>query len=232
MSKEKPVENPTSVSTKEMFVSLLKNKTLFKIIIFNVIWRVIEYLTTPFMGTFQNKELGFSMTFVAALSGVGAITRAVASRPMGKMADKLSFRKMLTLEFVILVVSLGINALSSAQIGKYTYCVYVVLHSVCLAGINSGTINLMYDFVPHEYRTGAYALQNTIAGSCGFLASLLGSAIVDIIQKNGNTLLGIPVYAQQVLSLIAMCIAVVGIVYLSTVIRSLDKKKTDLEQAS
>ena len=58
----------------------------------------------------------------------------------------------------------------------------------------------------------------------GFLASLLGGVIVGAIQGAGNRLFGIPVYAQQVNSLIALVVVLALIVYMRTVIRRLPRR--------
>ena len=55
-------------------------------------------------------------------------------------------------------------------------------------------------------------------------ASLLGGVIVGAIQGAGNRLFGIPVYAQQVNSLIALVVVLALIVYMHTVIRRMPRR--------
>ena len=59
------------------------------------------------------------------------------------------------------------------------------------------------------------AISLAIAGVCGFFATLAVSPLVTYIQKNGNTLLGIPMYAQQLLSVIACVATLITILYVS-----------------
>ena len=63
-----------------------------------------------------------------------------------------------------------------------------------------------------------------ISGLSGFLASTLGGLLVNYIQENGNTLFGIPAYAQQVLSFIGVLFTLAGILWL---IFGLKKEKTE-----
>ena len=62
------------------------------------------------------------------------------------------------------------------------------------------------------------AIKNGVSGIVAFLASLLGGVLLRHIQAAGNTLFGIPVYGQQVLSLISACLFLWGLLYLHFVI--------------
>ena len=98
-SKEKPVEESEKVSVKLLLKELITGKNLFKVILLSVLWNVVNYASKPFYGSYQIKELGFSMTFVSILSAAYAIVRTIFSRPMGKFADKYSFARMLNICF-------------------------------------------------------------------------------------------------------------------------------------
>lgn len=80
---------------------------------------------------------------------------------------------------------------------------------------------------PTEERPAALGIKSATGGLTSFFAALVGGAILDNIQKNGNMLFGMSVYAQQVLSLIACLICVILVVYMYTVIMKL--KKTDVK---
>ena len=102
------------------------------------------------------------------------------------------------------------------------FIIYYLLYAVAMAGINSGTINLIYDYTKKENRTGALAIKNTVCGFVGFYATLAARPLVDMIQANGNTFLGIDgIYAQQVLSFIGMLITALAVVYLAVITKKL-----------
>ncbi|MBR2989247.1 MAG: MFS transporter [Clostridia bacterium] len=227
LSKEKTVEKTEKVSTKKQLKELLHNKNLFKVILIVVLWNVVNHASTPFYGTYQIKELGFSMTFVSILTAGYSIIRAIFSRPLGKFADKYSFAKMLNVCFIIMLVGFVINVFTVPSNGMVFYTIYYILNAIAMAGISSATINLIYDYVPIENRTGAYALSNTLSGFAGFFATLIVSPLVSFIQNNGNSIFGISVYAQQVVSLIAAVLLVGLIIYLNTVVAKI--KKNDEE---
>jgi len=220
LSKEKTVEK---TAVRVPIRRMICNKNLLKVMLFAVLWHIAQYATTPFYGSYEVGALGFSMTFVAVLSAVCSLTRALCSRPIGRFADRHSFATMLIPCFAIWGVGYFINIFTVPANGKVLFFIYSLLNAISMGGINGGTINLIYDYVPHEQRVAALALQNSIAGVCGFLTTLAFSRLVDHIQANGNTFLGIRVYAQQVLSLFACVMILLVIGYLLLVIRKMHR---------
>lgn len=222
-SKEKPADAIEKKSTKEILKKLITDKNLFKIILIPMLWNMVNYVATPFYGTYQNKELGFSMTFISLLSAMYAIVRAIFSKPLGKFADKYSFTKMLNICFIIMLVAFTINVFTVPENGKIFYTIYYALYAIGMAGINSATINLIYDYVDKENRVGALALSGTLSGLTGFLTTLAVSPLVKLIQVTENKFLGFNLYAQQVVSLFAVLLLVVLITYLNIVVRKMNK---------
>ncbi len=218
-SKEKTQSEKETV--KIPFKELLLNKNLIKVIFFSVLWHIVNYISLPFYGTYAIGALGFSMTFVATCATVSSLVRAAASRPVGSFADRHSFASSLIFCFCMLFVAFVLKTFTAPGITKYLYIGYIVFSAISNAGINGGTINLIYDYVPHSHRVAALALQNSIAGIAGFLATLCVSPLVDHIQKNGNVFLGIHAYPQQVLSFFSALGTVLVLLYLIFVIRKI-----------
>ncbi len=221
-SKEKPCVEKTT--TNIALGKLLKNKNLLKIIFITFLWRIAVYITTPFYGTYQIKELSFTMTFISIITAIGSIFRAFISKPIGKLADK-SFVKVLKLCYFFGFLSLFINAFTTPSNGKVLFIIYYILNAVAMAGIDNCEMNLAYGSVCEDERVGALALRMTIAGLTGFLATLAASALVTFIQNNGNKFLGVNVYAQQVLSAIAAIIVLVILLFLKFS-KGIEKEKT------
>lgn len=224
-SKEKPAEQKTDkTSTLKAIGELFRDKDFLKIILVFSMWSTAAYTTVSFMGTYQTKELGFSLTFASVIIMIGSIIRAVISRTMGKFADKYSFAKMLTVCFIIVAVGFGINAFTVPSNGKILYTVYYILYCTAMAGISNASINLIYDYVEPRQRIQALAVNATFSGFAGFLVTLLMSRLVAHIQQNGNRFLGIPIYAQQVMSIFSFIITVVLIAYMLTVVPKIKRK--------
>ncbi len=222
-SREKPQEETKPVRTRELLRDLLHDKKLLKVILVSVLWHIATYASTPFYGTYTIKELGFSMTFISILSAIYAVCRSLVSRPLGRYADRTSFSSMLNICLVFAFLGFSVNIFTVPSNGKIFYTVYYILYALCMAGMNSGELNLIYDHVSHEKRVCALALKNTVAGLVGFLTTLIVSRLVEAIQANGNRFLGMQVYAQQVTSAIAAIMTVVVFVYLNLVVRKMKK---------
>ena len=231
LSKEKPAEKKekresTAASIKELF----KNKMLRRIIFLFMIWNVAAYSTMAFVGTYQTKELGFSMTYASIIIMIGSFARVILSRVMGRFADKFSFAKMLTVSYAIVAIAFGINIFTVPQNGKVFYAVFYALYCICMAGVSSSAINLIYDYVKPEQRTQAFALNQTTAGITGFLTTLAVSPLVSYIQNNGNRFFGLSVYAQQVTSAFSFIVTVLLVVYMLIAVCGVKRPGEDAEK--
>ncbi len=223
-TKEKTTEI-IQVDVKKSISELLKNKTLFKIIIVFVIWNIANYATISFSGAYQVNALGFTTTFASVVVIISSIARVIFSKPMGKFADKYSFCKMLYICFGIEAIAFAINIFTMPDNGKILFTVYSIIHAIGQAGINSAIINLAYDYVSDDQKTGAVALVNTFSGFAGFFTTLALSPLVAYIQNNGNKLFGISLHAQQLLSAISLVFTIVILIYLFAVISKIPNKR-------
>jgi len=217
-SVERPLESGTE--KKNMlsgFRSVLSDKVILTLTMLFVLYRVGTYTATSFYGTYQIKELGFSQTLVVILSSSGSLVRMACSRFMGRYADRNSFAKMERICLGFLMVGYVLAALATPKTGKVFFTLYYVMNGIAMAGANSALTNLIFDYVPLEKRADSLAVCQAISGLAGFLATLAASSLVSYIQTNGNTFLGISLYAQQVTSLIAALIMGICIVYVTLV---------------
>ena len=196
----------------------LTNVTLLKIIAVDVIWHLATGIAVSFYGVYQTGDLGFSLQYASFVSILSSLSRVAFSRFFGKFADKYSWTKMLTICFAIAALSFGVNIFTVPANGHVMYAIYSCIHAISMAGINSGLMNIIFDFVPLSERPAALGIKYSFGGFAAFLAALLGGKLLDVIQKDGNMLLGINLYAQQALSAIAFVLCVLLVLYMRTVI--------------
>ena len=230
-----PAKELPTMQGKVNFFSALKTvfagKRTRKVLLIAVLWNVISCSCIAFYGAYQvntvaENGLGFSMTFVGILSIAHSLVRAVVSRPMGKFADKYTFKNSCILCYCLLGVSFIVNAFTVPSNGKVMYTIHYMLYAVSMAGINSSIINLLYEEVAPEQRMCAYAVQQSVAGIIGFLSALVAGVFVDMVAKKGGTLLGL--YAQQWLTIWGLLLTAIIVLY----IVFFWKKKTSQEKAS
>ena len=215
LTREKPVVTAEKHTNPFANIkTLAKNRFYLMAVGVSALWSITNGCSVPFYGTYQIRELGFSLTFVAILGIVYAIVRALVSRFWGSFADKHSFARMMC--FCIAIAGAGylINVFTTPSNGKIFYTAYYVLTAISMAGINSALTNLVLDYAPYALRTEALALSRTVYGLAGFFTTLAVSPLVTYIQNNGNRFLNLPLYAQQVVSAMAVLFCSVLVCFL------------------
>lgn len=201
--------------------SIFTRKETRALLVLSVLWAICHSVSIPFYGTYTIKELGFSMSYVAFLSLLSAVSRILASMFLGKYADKYSFAKMLRLCYCVIASGFAVATFVQPANGHILYAVYSMLNAMAMGGINSGEINLIYDYVVPEQRIAALSVRNTIYGIAGFLTVTAISPLLSHIQNAGNRFCGIPVYGQQVLSAIACLVTVATAFYVHKVVEKM-----------
>jgi len=108
--------------------------------------------------------------------------------------------------------------------GAICHIIYYMLYAVAMAGMNSGQMNLIFDYVEAKKRMGAIAILYTIGGLVGFFATVAAKPLVDSIQNNGNSFLLLEnIYAQQVLSIIGSVLVVITAIYINFRVKKLTR---------
>lgn len=192
---------------------VLRDKAVGRITVLYMLWHAANYAAIPFYGTYQIKELGFSLTLVSALSVLGCFVRSLVSRMWGRYGDRRSFPVMVRLGFLVAAAGFGTCALAVPGRGVLPFALYNVLYGISLGAIEIGRMNLIFDVVPEAERADALALNQSLCGLAGFASTLLFSVVVAAVQRGGNTVLGLPLYAQQLMSIVAALLALAAAVY-------------------
>lgn len=219
LSKEK--ETPHVASNKgilERFRIVFTDKDIMKVIAVSLFWTISSHIATSFYGTYQVKELGFSMKFVALLGILYAVARVPSSFILGKYADKHSFAKMLQICYGLAAASFLVATFTVPSNGKVFFTLHYMLFAASYGGINSAEINLIFDYASPEKRSDALAVKQTVFGIAGFVSTLVFTPLLTYIQNNGNRFLGLHVYGQQVLSFIAFACTVLLMIYMHKVV--------------
>ena len=190
-------------SAPHRLAALLRHRQLRRVTGLYVVWNAANYAAIPFYGTYQIKELGFSLTLVSALSVLGCLVRALVSRAWGSYGDKHSFPVMVRLSFLLAAAGFFVCALAAPGHAVLPFALYQILYGVSLGGIENAKTNLIFDVVDEENRADALALNQSVCGLAGFISTVLFSLVVWAVQRDGIDLLGCPVYAQQLMSVVA-----------------------------
>ncbi len=211
------VEKPITVSPSKKFShsmrEILQNKKVLQVSVVFILYHISNGVSTPFYGTYLIGELEFSLKLVTIISMCGSISRILVSKLWGKYADRHSFAKMIKYCLLFLALAQVFVVFTVPGTGVYTYTLYIICHGIAMGGINSALINLIFDYAPPATRADSLAITLALSGLSGFVATLCASPLVSFIQQNGNTLFGLPIYAQQAVTVIGLLFTVLTLVY-------------------
>lgn len=224
--KPKP-EARERVTLREVMKNTLGKKRFRHVVLLTVIYDVARYSLTGFLGTYMTNswELGFSLGAVSAITMVGTMARFFLSKPFGRYSDRRTYAKGLELGLIMMSAAFLV-CIFTAPSARYLIVVYMILYHGAMAGNSGNMLNLVYSYVDEKYFVQASAIKNSIGGLCGFLASILAGRLLAAVQENGNRVLGIPMYGQQLLAIIAFALSLSAVLYTRFVI---EKQKVMLQ---
>lgn len=218
LMKENPLsENGTKQSLSDIVSHTLGKKDVRNAIILTSITEFARYMTMGFMGTYKTVDLRFSIGAIQIINFVACMIRFAISKPIGRYSDRKSFAKGYYLGNLMTLMSyaFGIFAVRSS---RWLIVPFTVLFNMGQAGTGQNTFSMMYSYVDEEYILSAFAINNSIRGVSGFIASCIGSAILNNIQSAGNAIFGFNANGQQVLCLISTILTVVALIFNKNVV--------------
>jgi MFS family permease len=221
------------MSIKEILGITLFDKKLNKVILLDILWHIGTGISTAFFSIYAQQSMEIAIVTITVITAASSLLRVLVSKFFGRMADKYSWAKMLSVCFLIGAVSFLIFAFanpgncftlnifgSNIKINIF-YILYVLLHAVSTAGTNSGMTNITFDYVSHENRRYALGIKSAIGGLVAFLATFAVRFFVNAYSEGVFTLLGTKIYAQQILSFGTALIFLFIVVYIKKVIMKL-----------
>ena len=212
IKKEVKLEKSARKNMSDIMKNTLKNKNFRNVLILTATWDIAKFMMIGFMGIYKTKDLGMTIATIQGVSMIAMLVRMGVTIPFGKLADKKSYAKCMEIAFVVAAIAFLINVFVTPD-RWWLIIAFTVVFEASQAGIGQNATNICYSYVKEEYIVYAMVIKGSIGGVLGFLASLLGGKILDIIQHNNNMIFGIECHAQQVLSLISFLIMIVAILF-------------------
>ncbi|MBQ8746422.1 MAG: MFS transporter [Clostridia bacterium] len=206
-----------SVPFSTVLKNTFGNKNFRSVVFLMILFDTARYFTTGFMNTYKIKDLALSILAVEIINIVANFARMIVSVPFGRYSDRHSFAKGFKLGLFFFAAAFFINIFTTKE-AWFLVIAYTVFINIATAGTNQNSFNIMYSYVDAPYVTQAMSICRCISGLFGFGASLLGGKILSLVQANGNTVFGIPVNGQQILSGISLVLTAASILYITKVI--------------
>ncbi len=218
-------EDVDSAPFREVMEKTLGNINFRNLLIMTAIWEFGRYFSVGFMGIYKTKDLLISVFAVQVINIIANLLRMAVSIPFGIYSDKKSYAKGFELAMIIAAAGFLINIFTVPKTW-YFIVIYTALYNVSMAGLNQNGFNITYSYVDMKYVTQAMAIKYSVGGIVGFAASIMGGKVLDTVQANGNMVLGMNVYGQQVLALVSCVMTVIAIVFTKLVI---EKQKVKIQ---
>lgn len=196
---------------------LLKNKKYKRILALYAIFAVASAATTPFLGTYQINELGFSMTFISIMDIVISAINVTVLFLFGKYSMHTTYSHLIRMSHIFYVLGFAFIIVTTPQIGTVpavlTFIGYRLMLVIGGAARTVSATNLLFGLAPPEDRVTALAINTIVTGVLGFVTTLAFTPLVDYVQTNEITLFGLPIYAQQVLALVSTALFIITMLY-------------------
>lgn len=172
------------------------------------------YICAPFNASYQIKDLSLPYTFIMLIAFIANLYRIYITPKMGRLADRLGMARMLRYT----LFCLGLNFLAMAftiPVNAYPMTILAtILSSTAWSFVGIGLFGVQLDFFQSDKRMVWLTITSSLSGILGFLISILGGVLLDILQKSNRNILGVPIYAQQVLNLIGFIIILLAVYYI------------------
>lgn len=201
-SSEEASDSEPVTGIKDILRNTLGSKSFLCMLLFYILWGVASTITNSFLGVYKLNELQYNIGTVQIINTASNIVAMLLARPMGKLADKRTHS--LTLKYALMahVLAFIVSALTAPETAWLAFA-HAIISGISGIVLSSCFFNMLLEFTGPTYYMYGIALITCISGVCGFAISFLAAWLLETIQSMGNTLFGMTVYAQQILSAIS-----------------------------
>ena len=203
----------TAVPLGGMGKETFGNQKVRRLVVMTILWNCAQYFSVGFLGVFKTKDLLLPLFTVQIINIAGQLARMLVSVPFGRYSDRKGFAR----GFELAAAIAGAGFLTNIFITRSLWFLIVIqalCYNIAMAGTNANAFNITYHCVDPQYIAQAIAIKSSIGGICGFLAALLAGKVVSYIRDAGDTLFGLPVFPQQILSVVSLLLTVATVLYI------------------
>ena len=211
--------------------SALHSRPFKKIIILNIIWQLIFFMSSPYNSIYQIKELNLQYTFIMTVGLFANFLRMWLTPIWGKFGDKYGMARVLKYAFMVMAVYYLVTAFTVPENAWYMFPVTMLFAAGAWSFIGIGMLGVQLDYLPSEKRISYLSINSAIGGICGFLASILGGELLKRINAAAPVIFGRHIYAQQIINLIAVILLVLLVFYIKYAIQKEAKIVNDSDGA-
>jgi MFS family permease len=182
-----------SVKLRALLSAPFRDANFRRLIAFLAAWQFAANLATPFFTVFMVKQLGFSMTFVMAVTIASQIANVAVVSSWGLLSDRFSNKSVLgvcaPLYILCIAAMIGASQLADRpHAAAYLIALHIVM-GMAAGGVTLATANIALKLSPRGAAT-AYVAASAMASSVAAgLAPVLGGLFADFFAQRRLDLL-------------------------------------------
>ena len=185
-----PVFEKKSVSLKVIFLDPLKDRDFRSLVGFVSFWYFFAGMAAPFWVVHMIRNLKMTFSTIAVYSIIAGSISLVFQLFWGRMIDRTKSKPILTINFLgIMVVPLF---WLFAKVGFSLPIWFDAFFSgIFWSGVNLSLFSILLSLTEDkEAKESYFAVFSTITGLCGFLSSLMGGWLAQILSNVRLVILG------------------------------------------
>lgn len=223
LSKEKPTDVKKAPSPFGSLREIFSVQPYRIFLIICVISSIGTGIAVPFLATYQINELGFSLSFIAAIDVIVNIVWVVSLTAFGAASRKLPYSLIMRASAIISLVAYTVLAFTTPDNGVILFTAYRIILIISSSASGVASRSLLFDLVRPELRTNALAIYMMLTGALSFFTTLVMTPIFNYLQANRPVIFGVELYAQQILT-----VATVGVMIIVNVLWGIFYKKLEV----
>ncbi len=170
-----------AVHFRDVFTKPLKDANFLRLIEFVSFWYLFAGIAAPFWVVHMIRNLKMAYSTIAVYGIIAGIASLVFQIFWGKMIDKVKSKPVLAINFVG-ITFLPFIWLFATPTFILPIWIDAFLSGLFWCGINLSLFNILLSLTEEkELKESYFALFSTITGICGFLSSILGGLIAQLL---------------------------------------------------
>lgn len=175
---------------KDVFIKPLKDQNFVALITFVSFWYLFAGIAAPFWVVHMIKNLKMAYSTIAIYGIIAGIASLIFQILWGRMIDRVKSKPILTINFVG-IIFLPLFWLFAKPDFILPIWVDAFFSGTFWCGINLSLFNILLSLTEEkELKEAYFAVFSTITGICGFLSSLLGGLIAQLLVNFKFNFLG------------------------------------------
>lgn len=194
---KEPPSEPHHKSLKNAILEPLCDREYRKIILLYIFWNLALQIAGPFFSVYMVTGLQLDYTYITFLGLIASSVRVAAAYLWGRLADATSWLKVARCSMFLLGTAHFSWLFMTPETCRVLQPLLQALSGAAWGGISIAVFNLQYQYAPTEKRVLYVSANSSYAGLSGFLAALLGAALLKLLPA--VEVFSFPITGMQIL---------------------------------